>query len=168
MKIHLLQRVLVLGALGCVLLTGNASAAEYTNVNLHIDVDRSADEVWKKVGGFCQIKDWLNLPCEITSGSGDLGTVRSLTIPRVGTKVEEVMVAKTDHSYTYTQPNTTILYHGTLEVVPAGKHKSRINYSLVWDQTPLADEAAKTKDREQRTKTFTAALESMKKLVEGK
>ena len=168
MKIRLLHRVLAVGALGCALLAEPALAAQYTSIHLHIDVDKSADEVWKKVGGFCQIQDWLKLPCEITSGSGDLGTVRSLTIPRVGSKVEEVMVAKTDHSYTYTQPTTTILYHGTLAVVPAGKHKSRINYDLVWDQAPLPNEEAKTKDRDQRSKTFTAALESMKKLVEGK
>ncbi len=168
MKIHPLHRVLALGALCFALETGAAIAAEYTNVTLHIDVDRSADEVWKKVGGFCDIKDWLNLPCEITSGSGDLGTVRSLTVPRVGTKIEEVMVAKTERSYTYTQPTTTILYHGTLEVVPQGKDKSRINYSLVWDQAPLPNDEAKAKDRDQRTKSFTAALENMKKRVEGK
>lgn len=168
MNIHPLHRVLALGALCFALHTGAAVAAEYTSINLHIDVDRSAEEVWKKVGGFCDIKDWLNLPCEITSGSGDLGTVRSLTVPRGTTKIDEVLVAKTEHSYTYTQPTTTILYHGTLEVVPQGKHKSRINYSLVWDQAPLPNDEAKGKDRDQRTKTFTAALESMKKLAEGK
>lgn len=168
MKVQFLNRVLAVSALGFALHSGSALAAEYANVHLHVDVDKPADEVWKKVGGFCDIKDWLNLPCEITSGSGDLGTVRSLTVPRVGTKIEEVMVAKTDHSYTYTQPTTTILYHGTLEVVPAGKHKSRLNYSLVWDQAPLPNAEAKAKDRDERTKRFTAALESMKKLVEGK
>lgn len=168
MNIRLPHRLLALGVLGFALHMGAAVAAEYTNVHLHIDVDKSADEVWKKIGGFCDIKDWLSLPCEITSGSGDLGTVRSLTVPRGNAKIEEVMVAKTDHSYTYTQPTTTILYHGTLEVVPEGKHKSRINYSLVWDQAPLANDEAKGKDRDQRTKNFTAALENMKKLAEGK
>ncbi len=78
------------------------------------------------------------------------------------------MVAQTAMSYTYTQPTTTILYHGTLEVVPDGKKKSTINYSLFWDQAPLADDAAKAKDKEQRSKTFTGALENMKKLAEEK
>jgi hypothetical protein len=53
-------------------------------------------------------------------------------------------------------------------VVPDGKKKSRINYSLFWDQAPLADAEAKTKDREQRTRIFTGALDSMKKLAEAK
>ena len=78
------------------------------------------------------------------------------------------MVGKTEHSYTYTQPTTTILYHGTLDVVSLGKNKSRINYSLVYDIAPLATDEAKAKDRDQRTKSFTDALENMKKLAEGK
>jgi hypothetical protein len=170
MNIRPLHRVLALGTLGFALLTGTAFAADYTSITLHIDVDRSVDEVWKKVGGFCDIKDWLkfgpqNAPvsCVYTSGNGDLGTVR-----RLADRIDEVMVAKTEHSYTYTQPTTTILYHGTLDVVPQGKKKSRINYSLVYDQAPLATDEAKAKDREQRTKSFTTALENMKKLAEGK
>jgi len=162
MSIRPLHRALALGALGLALHTGAAVAAEYTTVNLTITVNRSVEDVWKKVGGFCDIKDWLKLTCVYTSGTGDLGTVR-----RLANRIDEVMVGKTAHSYTYTQPTTTILYHGTLEVVKAGWHKSRINYSLVWDQSPLTSEEAKTKDRDQRTKNFTTALETMKKIAEG-
>ena len=57
-------------------------------------------------------------------------------------------MAKTAHSYTYTQPNTTILYHGTLEVVPDGKDHSKILYNLIWDQAALTSDEAKTKDRD--------------------
>jgi hypothetical protein len=170
MYIRPLHRVLALGALGFALQTGTAFAADYTTINLHIDVERSADEVWKKVGGFCDIKNWLKfgpqgdaISCVYTSGTGDLGTVR-----RLADRIDEVMVGKTEHSYTYTQPTTTILYHGTLDVVSVGKNKSRINYSLVYDIAPLANDEAKAKDREQRTKSFTNALENMKKLAEGR
>jgi Polyketide cyclase / dehydrase and lipid transport len=163
MNIRPLHSVLTLAALGIALQTGTAAAADYTTITLNISVDRSADEVWKKVGGFCDIKDWLKLTCVYTSGSGDLGTVR-----RLADRIDEVMVGKTLHSYTYTQPTTTILYHGTLDVVAEGAHKSRINYSLVYDQSPLTTDEAKAKDRDQRTKAFTGALEAMKKLAEGK
>jgi hypothetical protein len=163
MNIRPLHFALALGALGAALHTGGAVAADYVTINLNIAVDASADEVWKKVGGYCDIKDWLKLTCVYTSGAGDLGTVR-----RLADRIDEVMVAKTAHSYTYTQPTTTELYHGTLEVVPEGRHKSTLKYSIVYDQAPLASDDEKAKKRDQRTKSFTTALESMKKLAEGK
>ncbi len=163
MPIHPLRRLLALGALAVSLCAGTASAADYTTITLNISVDRPADVVWKKVGGYCDISTWLKMTCVLTSGTGDLGSVR-----RLNDRIDEVMVAKTAHSYTYTQPTSTILYHGTLEVVAEGRKKSRINYSLFYDQSQMADDEARTKDRERRTQAFTAALESMKKLAEEK
>jgi hypothetical protein len=155
------------GVFGIALFAGSASAAEYAVVNLNTSVDAPVDVVWKKVGGYCDISAWLRLPskvsCVITSGSGDVGTVR-----RLADRIDEVMVGKTAHSYTYTQPNTTILYHGTLEVVPDGKGHSKILYNLIWDQAPLTSDDAKAKDRDQRTTAFTAALANMKALAEAK
>jgi len=145
------------------LAAGAASAAEYATVNLSVSVDRPADAVWKKVGGYCDISAWLKMTCVMTSGNGELGSVR-----RLNDRIDEVLVSKSTYSYTYTQPTTTILYHGTLEVVPDGKNKSKILYSLIWDQAPLADAAAKTQDKERRTKLFTDALAEMKKLSETK
>ena len=156
-------RLLSAGALGMSLWLGAARAADYTTITLNIGVDRPADEVWGKIGGYCDIATWLKVTCAYTSGSGDLGTVR-----RLADRIDEVMVGKTAHSYTYTQPTSTILYHGTLEVVADGKHRSKILYSLLYDQAPLATDEAKAKDREQRTQRFTTALEAMKKLAEGK
>jgi hypothetical protein len=155
------RQLLIASALALALYASTAAAADYTTITLNIEVNRPADAVWKKIGGYCDISAWLKMTCVYTSGSGDLGSMR-----RLNDRIDEVMVAKTAYSYTYTQPTSAILYHGTLEVVPAGRKKSRINYSLFYDQSQLADDAAKTKDREQRTKIFTTALESMKKLAE--
>ncbi len=163
MSIRPLYRLLAFCALGASLCTGTAVAADYTTITLNITVDRPVEAVWKKIGGFCDISAWLKLSCVYTSGSGELGSVR-----RLADRIDEVMVAKTLHSYTYTQPASTILYHGTLDVVAEGSRRSRINYSLFYDQSSLATAEAKTADRDQRTKVFTAALESMKKLAEGK
>ncbi len=154
--------VLMLGALAVALCAVRAHAAEYATIVLDARVDRPADAVWKKVGGYCDIGAWLKMSCVYTSGTGDLGTVR-----RLADRIDEVMVARTPHSYTYTQPNTTILYHGTLAVEPDGPNRSKLVYSLFWDQSGKSDEA-KAADRAERTKRFTAALESMKKLAEGK
>jgi hypothetical protein len=165
--------LLAAGVLGIVLFSGAAfaadapaapakPAADYAVVNLHIEVDKPINVVWKKVGGYCDIAAWLKLTCVLTSGAGDVGTVR-----RLADRVDEVMVAKTAYSYTYTQPTTTIMYHGTLQVVPHGKGKSRLLYNLIWDQATKTTDDEKTKDRDQRTKAFTTALETMKSIAEA-
>jgi hypothetical protein len=168
MSIRSLRRLLAVAAISAPLFAGTASAAEYATVKLNISVNAPIDAVWKKVGGFCDITKWLPAlkSCDYTSGNGDLGSVR-----RLAGRIDEVMVAKTAYSYTYAQPTPpglTILYHGTLEAVPDGKNKTKLLYSLIWDQAPLADEKAKQEDRARRTKSFTAALEAMKKLSEEK
>jgi hypothetical protein len=167
--------LLAAGALGIALCSTGAfaadaapatPAADYAVVNLNTSVDAPVDVVWKKVGGFCDIQAWLKAPCTLTSGTGEVGSVRHLAFGKNG--VDEVMVAKTAHSYTYTQPNTTILYHGTLSVVADGKGKSKILYNLIWDQAAQTSDEAKAKDRDGRTKAFTGALANMKALVEAK
>jgi hypothetical protein len=40
-------------------------------------------------------------------------------------------------------------------------------YTLVYDNSMLADDAARERDRAQRTAQFTRALQNMKTLVEG-
>jgi len=143
-----------------------APPADYAVLNLNVPVDAPTDAVWQTAGGYCDIAAWMKVKCDLTSGSGEVGTIRHLTI---GTRsVDEIMVAKTAHSYTYTQPNTPILYHGTLEVVPDGKGHSKLLYTLIWNQGPDGSDEAKAKDRDGRTKAFTGALQNMKALVEGK
>lgn len=140
-----------------------ALAADYAVVVQDIAVDRPADAVWAKVGGYCAIGDWLKVSCVYTSGSGDVGTVR-----RLADRIDEVMVGRTALSYTYTQPTTTILYHGTLEVVPVDARHSKIVYTLFWDQAALPTSEAKQADREQRRSRFHTALETMKAQAEAK
>ena len=51
---------------------------EYATIELSIDIAKPAKEVWEKVGGYCDIAEWLNVDCAITSGDGGMGTVRVL------------------------------------------------------------------------------------------
>jgi hypothetical protein len=136
----------------------------YTYIPLEITVNRPAAEVWKRIGKFCDIGEWLQIPCTITSGQNDeLGTVRS-----VGS---EVLVGKTELSYSYTQPvragRPYNLYHGTLEARPVTATTSKLVYNLVFDNSMLADDDARARDKAQRTTQFTRALENMKILAEG-
>jgi hypothetical protein len=140
----------------------------YTSIPLEITVNRPAAEVWKRVGKYCDIKEWLQVDCVITSGKdGEFGAVRSL---RNGAVIE-ILVSKTALSYSYTQPVREgaqyNLYHGTVEAVPVTATTSKLVYTLVFDNSMLADDAAREKDIQARTAQFTRALNNMKTLAEG-
>lgn len=139
---------------------------EYVTIEMEIEVARSAEETWAKVGEYCDISEWLNLDCVITSGEGGMGTVRVLA----GGRVTEIMVAQTPLSYGYTQPAVEgqfyNLYHGFMEARPTGPNTSTIHYTLVLDVSNLADQAAKDADIARRRATFERALGAMKGIVE--
>jgi hypothetical protein len=59
------------------------------------------------------------------------------------------------------------MYHGTLEARPVTAKTSKLVYSLVLDQSMLADETARKADAERRRMRFTQALKDMKTLAEG-
>ena len=61
-----------------VFISVSAFAQEYVTIDMEIDIDKPAAEVWQKVGDYCGISEWLGLDCEITSGDGGMGSVRSL------------------------------------------------------------------------------------------
>jgi len=137
----------------------------YVSIPMEITVNRPAAEVWKRIGGYCAIAEWFQIPnCTITQGKdGEFGAVRSVA--------NEVLVGKTELSYTYTQPvregRPYNLYHGTLEARPLTATTSKLIYTLVYDNSMLPDDGAKEKDKAQRTATFTRALQNMKTLAEG-
>ena len=144
---------------------GSAVAAPtYVSIPLEIAVNRPAVEVWKRVGKFCDIGEWLRIPCTITSGKdGEFGAVRSVAA--------EVLVGKTELSYIYTQTvrdgRPYNLYHGTLEARPVTATTSKLVYTLFFDNSMLADAGARDKDRVQKVTLFTTALQNMKILAEG-
>jgi hypothetical protein len=138
----------------------------YITIPLEIDVNKPAADVWKRIGNYCDIAEWLQIPagCKILSGTDNtVGAVRSVA--------NEVLVGKTQYSYTYTQPvragRAYNLYHGTLEVRPVSATTSRIYYTLLYDNSMLPDDAAREKDKASRTATFTRAINNIKILAEG-
>jgi len=136
----------------------------YVSIPLDIAVNRPAADVWKRVGKFCDIGEWLQIPCTITSGKdGEFGAVRSVA--------GEVLVGKTELSYTYTQTvrndRPYNLYHGTLEARPVTATTSKLVYTIFFDNSMLADDAAREADKARRVTTFTRALQNMKTLAEG-
>lgn len=158
---------LTLAAVGFLFASTSAFAEpEYVTIDMQIDVDGQATDVWAKVGDYCHIADWLNIDCTITSGEGGMGTVRSLA----GGRVIEILVAQTELSYGYTQPAVEgafyNLYHGFMEARPTGANSTKILYTLLLDVSNLADQAAKDADVARRRATFEAALGRMKDIAE--
>ena len=170
-------------AIGCVLAAAcmNAAGAQapapkgsvvvasptYTSIVMETNVNRSAAEVWKRVGKYCDVAEWLQVPqgCKIIAGKdGEVGAVRS-----VGGG--EVLVAKTELSYVYAQTpkegTPFNLYHGNVEVRPVTPTTSRIVYTLFFDNSMLPDDAARAKDKDARRARFSQAIQNMKILAEG-
>ena len=138
---------------------------DWSVITMTMDVARPADVTWERIGGndYCAIIKYLNMKsCSYTVGSGDVGTNRVLN----GT-IHELLVAKTSRSYTYAQPTSPIFYHGTMAVEPVTATTSRIVYTLIYDQAPLATPEAKAANSDRRRATFTAAIERMKAAAEG-
>jgi hypothetical protein len=142
---------------------------EFTTILLEKVVDRTPDQTWAKIGPYCSIATWLKVTCVVTTGNGaSVGTNR-----RLNGKTDEIIVAMTPYSYTYAQPmsdvqpESPIFYHGTLAVEPLDRgRKTKIVYTLFYDQAPLGTDQAKAENRAARTKRFGEALDAMKTMAE--
>ena len=139
---------------------------EYIRIGMEIDVEKPADELWAIAGGYCDIGEWANIECEISSGNGDIGTVRVL----LGGAITEVMVAKTDLSYGYAQQSEEgqfyDLYHGFMEAKPVNNSSSKLFYTLVYDLSNFSDQAAKNADIARRRAQFDTLLLNIKTMAE--
>jgi len=139
----------------------------YVTIPMEITVNKPVKDVWARIGKYCDIAEWFQIAtgCEITHGrDGEVGAVRT-----VGA---EILVGKTEYSYTYTQPvregRPYNLYHGTLEARAIDANTTRLIYTLVYDLSLVAgDDAAKAADVERRRTAFNRALGNMKILAEG-
>src|SRR5258705_13882271 len=166
-----MHRYVIAALVGTLAFAGHAMAADpqYTTIKMEIDVAKPAAAVWAKVGGYCDITKWLDgTDCVIKSGDGGIGTVRLLR----GGQVTELLVGKTDLSYGYTQPAREgqfyTLYHGFLEARPVSAQTSKLLYTLMYDISDKADQAARQADVAQRRARFEAALKKMKELSEAR
>ena len=165
-----MRRSMIPALVGAIAFAGRALAADpqYMTIKMEIDVARPAAAVWAKVGGYCDISKWLDgTDCMIKSGDGGIGTVRVLR----GGQVTEILVAKTELSYGYTQPvregQFYNLYHGFVEARPVTAQTSKLLYTLVYDISDKPDQAARQADMAQRRARFEGALKNMKALAEA-
>lgn len=142
------------------------AAEDWVTVLRTIDVARPASAVWAVYGGYCEFGKVRNVSCVYTRGDGGLGTIR-----RLANAVEEVKVGESPYSYAYFQTvgdRVNQRYHGNLSVVPSADNKrSRIVYTLIYDQGTLASDAQRAAVRAGLETAFQRDVEKMKATVEG-
>jgi hypothetical protein len=139
----------------------------YVTVPMQIDIHAPVDVVWSHIGHYCDLARLgpAGFPaCTITSGTdGEYGAVRSIG--------NEILVGKTKYSYTYTQPLRVTgfypLYHGTVEARAVTADTTTLYWTLVYDNSNLADDAARESDVARRRTRFMAMLQAVKTLSEG-
>jgi hypothetical protein len=139
----------------------------YVSIPMEIMINKPQKDVWASIGKYCDIGAWLQIPngCQITAGKdNEVGAVRT-----VGS---EILVGKTEYSYTYTQPvrdgRAYNLYHGTLEARAVNAKTTKMVYTLMYDNSLVAgDQAAKDAEVARRRTTFENALKNMKIIAEG-
>ena len=158
------RSIVGLAAIATLSLVGAARAADFVTIPLETTINKPAAEAWAKISGYCDIGAWLKTTCVITAGKdNEMGAVR-----RIANRIDELMVAKTAWSYSYSQPKSPIDYHGTVEIRPIDKKSSKLLYTLVYDAEPLATPEAKAADKERRAKQFTGIVATMKAIAEAK
>jgi hypothetical protein len=145
----------------------SVEAPTYVSIPMEITINKPIKEVWARIGKYCDISEWLQIAagCTITAGKdNEIGAVRT-----VGA---EILVGKSEYSYTYTQPvrdgRPYNLYHGTLEARAINAKSTKMLYTLVYDNSLVqGDQAAKDAEVARRRATFENALKNMKILAEG-
>lgn len=150
-----------------VLLLGPAAAADYVVIRKEVTVERPADAVWAKIGNYCAIREWMGTSCEYASGNGGVGSVRVIAN---GT-VTEPMVAATARSYTYWQTVGNLAaanLHGTLAAEADGPNRTKLSYTLFYDQAALPSDEVRASERARLDGRFLELLGAMRALVEGK
>lgn len=161
----MILRISLLALLAFSLPSIAADETDFYRMEFEIDVDRPATEVWSKVGGYCDIEEWLGFDCEISQGDGGLGTVRVLA----GTVVEP-LVAKGDLFYAYSQaPKEGVYYdsyHGFMEARPVTDSTSKILLTVVWDKSHQDEETFQS-SVESRTELFNNGMQKMKEIAES-
>lgn len=133
-------------------------------------VDGAADAVWARVGNFGDIAEWGQFHCTLIAGvDGQLGAVR--LVSNGIQRITEMMVGRTDLSYTYTQPVIAGIafnaYHGTLEAKAVHPTRTKLIYSFFYDTSMMRNDEARATEAIERRNRVARYLANMKILAEG-
>jgi uncharacterized membrane protein len=110
----------------------------------NIRVSASADKVWKLVGGFLSLPDWL--PFIASSESSEGGRVRTLTTADGAVIVEKLQTfdeANRTYSYSIVKgPFPVTNYLATVQVAAAGDQETIVTWSGSFTPSGISDAEA--------------------------
>lgn len=128
------------------LLSMAMSPALALEVTRQVESEASPGEIWRAIGGFCQIADWhpAVTACEERDAEGV--RQRTLTLDGGGVLVEDLLAHDDDAmSYSYAiieGPLPVADYEATISVAPAGEG-SAITWTGTFDAAGASDEEAR-------------------------
>jgi len=164
----------VVGAAAALFATAAAAdiAVEGGALTMHESmlIEESPVAIWERYGGYCDIDDFVPVitECEFLEGSGEIGTVRRLTLTGIG-DVVEVMTVKTPNAYSYDMTEGFLAdanYRATIWTVPGPSAGiAEIHWRATMDPEAFPDDGgigmAKT-----LSGVFRDAFANLKRMVE--
>ena len=138
--------------------------SQFAVIKASADILRPVQQVWSAIGAYGDAGRFLDIACELVAGNGEIGSVRL-----IGNGIVEVMVGRSQHSYTYVQtegPMAAFTYHGCVDLRMASAMTSRLLYTVSYDQTDM-DQARRREELERITNRFAGAVDVMKRLAEA-
>ncbi len=134
-------------------------------VDMKTDLNVSADEVWKLIGGFNTLPDWH--PAIEKSELEEEGSMRRLSLAGGGTVVEKlVKLDDKERVYTYSiidSPLPVKNYEATIRVKDDGAG----NTSVEWSSEFEAEGAAENEAMDVIAGIYQAGFDNLKKMFGG-
>lgn len=134
-------------------------------VDMKTDLNVSADEVWKLIGGFNTLPDWH--PAIEKSELEEEGSMRRLSLAGGGTVVEKlVKLDDKERIYTYSiidSPLPVKNYEATIRVKDDGAG----NTSVEWSSEFEAEGAAENEAMDVIAGIYQAGFDNLKKMFGG-
>jgi hypothetical protein len=136
-----------------------------TKISMTTDIDASADEVWKLIGGFNALPDWH--PAIEKSQLEEEGQQRRLSVAGGGTIIERLEKIDDDsrtYSYTITDsPLPLANYKSTIKVTGEGA-----GCSVEWSSEFVADGGSEGDAMEAVRGIYQAGFDNLQKMFGGK
>lgn len=124
----------------CAVLVLNAPSVLAETVSRSVDVDAAPSEVWKTIGPFCAIKNWLP-PVGTCTQDGKAPPTRTLVTKDGKATFVELQTHRSDADYSYSYsflstPLPVTNYSSTIKVMPQTGGRS----TVIWSSSFTPDE----------------------------
>ncbi len=137
---------------------------DFVVIESKIEIFVSAERAWDLIGNYGNAGKYLGVDSEQISGTGGIGSVRT-----IGGSIVEVMVGKGPLSYTYTQtigPMAAFTYHGSVALEATSATTSTLVYTINYDPAAMS-ESERAAAVERIRPRFNGMIQAMKVVAEA-